>query len=293
MSYSQKGILAPIPAVCRYLVLQSRPDANISDALNLIAGLAIDEDVVLGLGAGFVSNLKINVPGLRAHPVLSGSGCKVPSTQADLWCWIRGSDQGAVLHIARSVISQLSAGFSLIQQVNGFKYGDGRDLTGYEDGTENPENEAAMHAAIVSGSSQALNGSSFVAVQQWQHDLCVFDRFSQSEAGDLIGRRRHDNVEIEEAPASAHVKRTEQESFEPEAFLVRRSMPWADATGERMMFVAFSHSFDAFEAQLRRMVGLDDGIIDGLFRFTRPITGGYYWCPPVKDGTLDLSTIRS
>jgi putative iron-dependent peroxidase len=54
------------------------------------------------------------------------------------------------------------------------------------------------------------------------------------------------------------------------------------------MFVAFGRSLDAFEAQLRRMVGADDGIADALFRFTRPVTGAYYWCPPVSDGRLDL-----
>ncbi|MOA55329.1 Dyp-type peroxidase family protein [compost metagenome] len=54
------------------------------------------------------------------------------------------------------------------------------------------------------------------------------------------------------------------------------------------MFLAFGHSFDAFEAQLRRMAGLDDGIVDALFRFSRPISGGYYWCPPMHDGHLDL-----
>jgi putative iron-dependent peroxidase len=31
------------------------------------------------------------------------------------------------------------------------------------------------------------------------------------------------------------------------------------------------------------MMGLDDGI-DSLFRFTRPVTGAYYWCPPVAAG---------
>ena len=42
------------------------------------------------------------------------------------------------------------------------------------------------------------------------------------------------------------------------------------------MFVAFGHSFDAFEAQLTRMIGAGDGIPDALFRFTRPITGSYF-----------------
>jgi deferrochelatase/peroxidase EfeB len=51
-------------------------------------------------------------------------------------------------------------------------------------------------------------------------------------------------------------------------------------------FLAFGKSFDAYEAQLRRMTGHDDGISDALFHFTRPITGGYYWCPPL--GTMGI-----
>ena len=34
-----------------------------------------------------------------------------------------------------------------------------------------------------------------------------------------------DDPEIDEAPESAHVKRTAQESFDPEAFILRASMP--------------------------------------------------------------------
>ena len=40
------------------------------------------------------------------------------------------------------------------------------------------------------------------------------------------------------------------------------------------------------------MTGADDGIIDGLFRFSRPVTGAYYWCPPLQEnGRLDLSLL--
>jgi putative iron-dependent peroxidase len=42
---------------------------------------------------------------------------------------------------------------------------------------------------------------------------------------------------------------------------------------------------------LRRMLGLDDGIVDALFTFSRPVTGGYYWCPPLRSGKLDLSAL--
>ena len=58
------------------------------------------------------------------------------------------------------------------------------------------------------------------------------------------------------------------------------------------MFVAFGHSLDAFETQLRRMVGAEDGITDALFRFTWPVTGAYLWCPPIENGRLDLRVLR-
>jgi putative iron-dependent peroxidase len=41
------------------------------------------------------------------------------------------------------------------------------------------------------------------------------------------------------------------------------------------------------------MLGLDDGVPDALFRFTRPVTGSFFWCPPVVDGQLDLSGMSS
>ena len=58
------------------------------------------------------------------------------------------------------------------------------------------------------------------------------------------------------------------------------------------MFVAFATSFDPFEAQLRRMLGIEDAIVDALFRFTRPQTGAYFWCPAMHAGRLDLSPLR-
>jgi putative iron-dependent peroxidase len=39
------------------------------------------------------------------------------------------------------------------------------------------------------------------------------------------------------------------------------------------------------------MVGAEDGTADALFTFTRPVTGAYFWCPPVKNARLDLRAI--
>jgi putative iron-dependent peroxidase len=39
------------------------------------------------------------------------------------------------------------------------------------------------------------------------------------------------------------------------------------------------------------MVGCEDGVVDGLFAFTRPVTGGYFWCPPQRNGRIVLSAV--
>jgi len=291
MSSPQPGILAPVPPFSRYLEFGALPDTDPLPALRAIASESFGEEAVVGLGPALLERLGRPVSGLRPFPALTGPGCAVPSTQADLWCWVRGSDRGRVLHRGRDFTAALGDRFRCDRLIDGFMYDIGRDLTGYEDGTENPEGEKAVAAAIVAGAGKGLDGSSFVAVQQWVHDLAHFETLDRADQDNIVGRRRDDNEELDDAPESAHVKRTAQESFEPEAFVVRRSMPWADQRGEGLVFVSFGRKLDAFEAQLRRMVGEEDGITDGLFRFTRPVSGSYFWCPPIDGGRLDLGAL--
>ena len=291
MDNVQSGILAPVPRLTRYLTFFLKPGSAPRQALQSLAELADGNKVVVGLGYPLVQALERNIPGLRTFPSYFGSGLALPSTSSALWCWLRGSDRGEMLHTSRKIIDALSSAFDSETVIDGFQYDIGRDLTGYEDGTENPKGEKAVAAAIVQGQGDGLDGSSFVAVQQWVHDFARFEALSPQEQDHSVGRRRSDNEEIADAPPSAHVKRTAQESFEPEAFVLRRSMPWADGARGGLNFVAFGKSFDAFEAQLRRMVGAEDGMTDALFQYTRPINGSYFWCPPFNNGRLDLRAL--
>ena len=287
----QPGILAPVPAHARHLFFDLTPGVSPARVRRALADLGIDDGLVAGIGRTVVSALGATVPGLREAPPLEGVGLSFPSTPMGLWLWLRGSDRGELLQRTRALRSRLEAVFDLVDVVESFMYGASLDLTGYVDGTENPTGEDAARAALVADAGPGLDGASFVAVQRWRHDLDAFFAQSDSECDATFGRRIADNEEIEDAPESAHVKRTAQEDFEPEAFVVRRSMPWSDPNGEGLVFVAFAASFEPFEALSRRMLGIDDGITDALFRFTAPETGSYFWCPPVDGRRLDLSAL--
>jgi putative iron-dependent peroxidase len=290
-SHVQPGILAAVPRAARYLVFSVAKPKYVRDALSSLALITDGDEVVVGISAQLVSQLGATIDGLRPFPRLRGAKVEIPVTPAALWCWLRGDDPGTILHHSRAIEATVADAFNTDSVVDGFRHREGRDLTGYIDGTENPKGAKAQHAAIVSGKGPGLDGSSFVAVQQWLHNFPAFDAMSTREQDNAIGRRSRDNVELDAAPASAHVKRTAQENFDPEAFVVRRSMPWIDGQRAGLMFTAFGASFDAFEAQLRRMAGLDDGVIDAMFRFTRPLTGAYYWCPPVRRGRVDFTRL--
>jgi putative iron-dependent peroxidase len=291
MPQAQPGILAPVPAHARYLFFATLGTGSPAACLRALGDLVDGDRTVVGLGPSLVDALGRQIPGLRNLPRFAGARVEVPSTPEALWCWLRGDDRGELLHRSRSIARLLAPAFRLSRTLDAFKYGAGLDLTGFEDGTENPKGEAAIAAAVAAGMSPALDGGSFVAVQVWLHDLDAFERLSATQQDNVVGRHRIGNAEIADAPASAHVKRTAQESFEPEAFVLRRSMPWSGERGAGLVFVAFGKSFDAFEAQLRRMVGAEDGITDALFTVSRPVTGAYFWCPPTKNGRLDLSAI--
>lgn len=288
-STPQPGILAEQPCQARHVSFQIAEPGDVARALRVLAGQADGEGVVAGIGLAVCETLGVSIAGLSAGPVIAGSRVELPCQPVALWLWLRGEDRGELLHRERRLEQLLAPAFHRQHSVESFRHDGGRDLTGYEDGTENPEGEEALAAACVG--EGALAGSSFVAVQQWLHDFEAFERMPGGEQDDAIGRRRSDNEELDDAPESAHVKRTAQEDFEPEAFLLRRSMPWTAGHRGGLMFVAFGHSLAAFEAQMTRMSGAEDGIVDALFRFTRPVNGHYAWCPAVRDGGLNLTPL--
>ncbi len=275
----QIGILEAVSDHAVFLEWEIAEKSVLPGVVEDLSGFLRDSGHVFGMGADLTRVLGLSVPGLEPFPDYSTSQMQIPSTQTALLVIVRSDMERQAADIADTLELKLAPGFRMVSRTGAFKYEGGRDLTGYEDGTENPVGDAAFDAAIVKDQGEMTDGSSFVAVQRWLHDFPAFDSMSRAQQDDAIGRYRDTNEEFD-APEFAHVKRTAQESFDPEAFVVRRSMPWRDTRGSGLMFVAYGRNFQAFDAQIRRMTGSVDGIVDGLFGFTRPVTGGFYWCPP-------------
>lgn len=289
---SQPAVLADVPPHASFVFLDVKHGVDPATSLDELAGVDHPDHLLVGLGATWLTALGATIPGMRPIPALVAEGVSMPHTPSDLVVRIAGADPGEVLHRERAVLAALPS-FEVVDRVEGFMYGESRDLTGYEDGTENPDADDAPGVALQQGQGPGLDGSSVVAIQRWVHDLDAFAAMGRARQDHTFGRDRESNVELDDAPESAHVKRTAQEDFDPEAFLWRRSMPWRDHRGEGLVFVSFSATLDPFEAISRRMMGEDDGVMDALFSFTRPVTGDAWWCPPMDGGRLDVRALRT
>jgi porphyrinogen peroxidase len=95
----------------------------------------------------------------------------------------------------------------------------------------------------------------------------------------VIGRRKLDSEELEDKPDDSHVASTDQDRF---GKIFRRNMPYGTVTDHGTMVVGFAAEQRPLATMLESLAGLDDGTRDALTRFTRPLTGAYYFVPSTE-----------
>jgi putative iron-dependent peroxidase len=284
----KQGALGAEPPAATSLAWRHRGDpAALWRALQALQATG----AVIGIGAPLADAVGVELPGLRAFSRLRRGRYTMPATQLDVWALVPGPDAGKVFEHADPLIAALAPHAELVEATPLFSYRHGHDLSGYKDGSENPVGDAAWSAALVRDGEGA--GGSHVLVQRWLHFRDRMAALPDTVRDYVVGRRLVDDVELAEAPESAHAKRTAQEDFDPPAFLLRRSMPWGDGRRHGLQFIAYAASLDTVQAQLERMMGLDDGLQDALLGHSQAETGAYYWCPPCSGRMLVLPAVSA
>ena len=117
MSEPQTGILAPLPALGRYLSFSARPQGELRAALRALAELADGQRLVVGLGESLLRALGREIPGLHSFASAVGPGLELPATPAALWCWLRGDDRGDLVHLTRKVQAAVDGALALDQVI--------------------------------------------------------------------------------------------------------------------------------------------------------------------------------
>ncbi|HTP99885.1 MAG TPA: Dyp-type peroxidase [Casimicrobiaceae bacterium] len=202
-------------------------------------------------------------------------GFSMPATQHDAFVWIASGAYDAVFDLSSSAIAALANAASLADETVGWPYRHNRDLTGFIDGSENPPLIEAASAALIPDGQPGAGGS-VLLLQKWIHETAKWVSLSDAEQAKVIGRNKSDSVELEDKPEDSHVARTDQDTF---GHIVRRNMPFGDASMHGTMFVGFCATQRPLAAMLDSMAGRANGVRDALTRFSRPMTGAYYFVP--------------
>lgn len=214
-------------------------------------------------------------------PVVGPDGFTMPAEQHDVWMWVSGPGYDLVFDVARTMVLALESVATVATQRSGFTYGASLDLSGFEDGTENPELDEAPFVATVPDGPGA--GGSVVIFQRWVHDLSAFHAHDVEEQERIIGRTKDGSEELDEdvMPDDAHIARVVIEEDGEELEIFRRSVPYGDLDEHGLLFVGFSADQDRLAQMLARMVGADDGVRDAITRWSTPMAGAFYFAPPL------------
>ena len=218
------------------------------------------------------------------RPLQAADGrAAAPATQRDLWVWLHGTGEDVVLDGARAVAAALAPVAELALEQPSFVYHDGRDMTGFVDGTENPPVHEAHAAALVPDRDPG-GGGAFAMTMRWVHDLEAFHRLPMAEQEAVIGRTKPDSVQLDPLPPRAHIARAVlSDRAGAELPIYRRSVPFGSAREQGLYFVAFSADPARFEGMLGRMFGLAaDGVTDRLTEYSRPVTGSHWFAPSLE-----------
>ena len=222
--------------------------------------------------------------GLVPFAPLEDGPRRAPSTPADLFLHIHSQRHDANFMLAREVMARLGAAVQLVEEVHGFKYLGGRDLTGFVDGTENATGDERAGVALVGAGEPAFVGGSYVSLQRYVHDLRRWEALPLAEQEGAVGRTRDDDRELDDdaKPPSAHIARVVIEDEGRELEILRHSLPYGTTTEHGLYFLAYCHSPIPFRRMLERMVHRDgDGHADRLLDFTTPVTGASLFAPSV------------
>ena len=85
-------------------------------------------------------------------------------------------------------------------------------------------------------------------------------------------------------PDTAHIARVVIEDDAGEELeIYRRSTPYGTVAEHGLQFVAFTHDLTIVDRMLARMFGTSgDGLHDRLTDFSTPVSGAYYFAPPLE-----------
>jgi len=255
-------------------------------------------NLVVGFGPSLLADLTDDVPSdfqpYETFQSIDGSGKEAKGTQEELLFWLNSEKKDEVWKAQWDAREVLKGHMRVARETMTFIYGDSLDLSGFIDGTGNPEPERDVEVAIVPDGESGAGGS-FIIAQRWVHDLEAFNLLPVEEQEKVFGRTKADSTRLKVQPPTSHLSHVElregktgDDGTPKRDEISRRSTPYAFHDGTvGLYFMAFCKSQAPLRERMRAMYGMDGQVRDRLTSYSNPASGSFYFAPSVE--TLDAA----
>lgn len=294
-----QSILAPLTRAAIFLIVTVKQDSASVDTVRSLTGdlggliRAVEfRDIDAGLSCitAFGSDVWDRLFGaprpaeLHRFREFHSANRHAPATPGDILFHIRAGRMDICFELATQIMERIRSAVDVVDEVQGFRYFEDRDLIGFVDGTENPRGNLALLSALVGDEDAAFAAGSYVLVQKYFHDMTAWNSLSTEAQERVIGRKKMSDIELDEAtkPTNSHSALTVIEVDGKELKILRDNMPFGQpGRGEfGTYFIGYSRTPRVTELMLENMfIGRPPGNYDRLLDFSRAVTGGLFFSP--------------
>ena len=292
-------VASPLTRAAIFLVATVKPGSASRDTMRAFCGdlaalvravefrdLEGGLSCVMGFGANAWDRLFGAPRPAELHPfreIRSGARHAV-STPGDLLFHIRAKRMDLCFELATQIMARIGSAVSPVDEVQGFRFFDDRDLIGFVDGTENPRGAAVVDAVLIGDEDAAFAGGSYVIVQKYLHNLDAWNALSTEAQELIIGRTKLSDIELDDSvkPTSSHSSLTTIVENGEEIKILRDNMPFGRPGHAEFgtYFIGYSRSPRTIEQMLENMfIGRPPGNYDRLLDFSRAVTGSLFFVP--------------
>lgn len=292
-----QSVILPLPSDhARFIVLRLK-DLSIPELKQQIAALISTRDrlitqhpdaqikTAIGFGPELWSKLYAETPKDFKQLDPQNGAFNMPVVPADVFIHIASARFDMCFSMSQAFFTGIQHKVDVLDERACFRFFDGRDMTGFIDGTENPQfPDDRAETALLPQEAGVFADGSFIFAQRYIHDLVKWQQLKVDTQQQVFGRTKLESIELADdvKPENSHVARTVVEDEQGEEMeILRHSLPYGDGQGEQgLFFVAYTHHLSIIDAMLKRMFGTaGDGIHDRLLHFTIAIDGAYYFAP--------------
>lgn len=297
MSNPQKGICAEPNLHGLYLLFNVVDDDIASLRQKLVKILDVLEHFddehyeamvsgVIAIGSAFWDELyPHNRPAhLGPFPDMQCEDRSAPVLPCDLFVQIRADRLDICQAMGLEVMKLLKLHTELVEQVQSFRYLDGRDWTGFMLADDNPRGRKKFNISLVNSEDAEFEGGSYLHIQRFRHDLSKWNKLSEKNQQQVMGKTKEHNMDVLGSGLDSHSFRTKLVGPGGEfPILLNQSMPYGDMTIQGLYFVACSNHPNAFKNYLHsRIYGDGNGHYDKLLDYSNAETGAAFFAPSLN-----------